>query len=206
MPIEADPVAAAAGPEGQRLDLYRFFAHAFGVPSTERFAWLQHAEMPALLRSLWQELDCDGDFPGFRRYADYADYECTYVTTFEVGLPSAPVPLQETAHDDAGPAPQIVLENVDFYRVLGLRVEPTRFAPDHLVTQLEFLAAVRFVREHGRDGGAALARLERDFIGRHVRNWLLLALPKLAKQDPPIFPLMLSLLIAHVERRYAALA
>ena len=205
MSAEADLVEIDAGPAQQRLDLYRFFAHAFGVPSAERFAWLQHADMPALLRRLWQELDCDGDFPDLRRYADYAEYECTYVATFEVGLPSPPVPLQETAHDHTSPAPQVVLENVDFYRVLGLTVEPTRFAPDHLVTQLEFLAAVRFVRERSGDDDAALVRLERDFIGRHLRNWLPLALPKLARQDPPIFLPMLSLLIAHVERQYAAL-
>jgi len=192
----------------EQIDLFRFFAHAFGVPSVERFEWLQRPEMSALLQQLWDDLECPGHYPGAGLFTDYDEYESTYVSVFEVGLPAPPVPLQETAHDDSNPAPQTVLENVDFYQVLGLNVDPTRFAPDHLVTQLEFLSAVRFIGDNAPDpeNRESLIHLERDFIERHLLNWLPIAEEKLAREDPPIFPVLLVLLLAFLRREYEATA
>jgi DMSO reductase family type II enzyme chaperone len=187
----------------EQVDLYRVFAFVFGAPSAERFAWLQRPELPAWLAALWRDLGCDGPFPKGTAFADYKDYESTYVALFEVGLPAPPVPLQESAHDDSTPAPQTVLENIFFYEVLGLRVDPARYAPDHLVPQLEFLSAVRYARENRTDAvnRAQLAHLERDFLERHLLNWLLAAQKKLACEDPPIFPMLMTLLLAFVHGR-----
>jgi DMSO reductase family type II enzyme chaperone len=185
-----------------QVDLYRVFAFVFGAPSAERFVWLQRPELPAWLGELWEDLGCDGAFPGVTTFADYEDYESTYVALFEVGLPSPPVPLQESAHDDT-PAPQTVLENVFFYDVLGLRIDPTQYAPDHLVTQLEFLSAVSYLRERARDvdNRTQLAHLERDFLERHLLSWLSDAQTKLAREDSPLFPTLMTLLVVFVERR-----
>lgn len=191
----------------EQIDLFRFFAHAFDVPSVERFEWLQRPEMSALLQQLWDDLDCPGLYPGAGLFTDYDEYESTYVAVFEVGLPAPPVPLQETAHDDSNPTPQTVLENVDFYQVLGLNVDPARFAPDHLVTQLEFLSAVRFIRDNAPDpeNRQSLVQLERDFIERHLLNWLPIAEEKLARENPPIFPVLLTLLLAFLRREHEAI-
>ena len=191
----------------EQIDLFRFFAHAFDVPSVERFAWLQRPEMSALLQQLWNDLGCPGLYPGAGLFTDYDEYESTYVAVFEVGLPAPPVPLQETAHDDSNPTPQTVLENVDFYQVLGLNVDPARFAPDHLVTQLEFLSAVRFIRDNAPDpeNRQSLVQLERDFIERHLLNWLPIAEEKLAREGTPIFPVLLTLLLAFLRREYEAI-
>lgn len=186
-----------------QIDLYRLFAFVFGAPSAERFAWLQRPELPVWLAELWEDLGCDGAAPGVTAFTDYEDYESTYVALFEVGLPAPPVPLQESAHDDSTPAPQTVLENISFYDVLGLRVDPARYAPDHLVTQLEFLSAVRYARESTPDAEnrARLAHLERDFLERHLLNWVCAAQKKLARQDSPLFPTLMTLLLAFVQSR-----
>jgi DMSO reductase family type II enzyme chaperone len=190
------------------VDLYRLFAFVFGAPSAERFAWLQRPELPAGLAELWQDLGCDGTFPGVAVFTDYEDYESTYLALFEVGVPAAPVPLQESAHDDSTPAPQTVLENISFYDVLGLRIDPARYAPDHLVPQLEFLSTVRYARATtpDADNRARLAQLERDFLDRHLLNWVPSAQKKLAPQDSRIFATLMTLLLAFVQGRGAALA
>jgi DMSO reductase family type II enzyme chaperone len=187
----------------EQVDLYRVFAFVFGAPSAERFAWLQRPELPAWLALLWEDLGCEDAFPGVTAFTDYQDYESTYVALFEVGLPAPPVPLQESAHDDSNPAPQTVLENISFYEVLGLRVDPARYAPDHLVPQLEFLSAVRYAFENTTESEsrAQLAHLERDFLERHLLNWVSVAREKLAREAPPIFPMLMTLLLAFVRGR-----
>jgi len=187
----------------KQIDLYRLFAFAFGMPSSECFAWLQRPELPAWLAQLWDKLGCEGAFPGVTTFPDYEDYESTYLAIFEVGVPGPPVPLQESAHDDANPAPQTLLENISFYDVLGLRVDLTRYAPDHLVTQLEFLSAVRYLHESTADGDNRhqLACLERDFLERHLLNWLRTVRTRLACEDAPLFPMLMTMLVAFVQRR-----
>jgi DMSO reductase family type II enzyme chaperone len=199
---------AGAADAWEEVDLYRLFAFAFGTASRQRFAWLQQSELPAQLERLWDELSCEGPFPGVKAFADYEDYESTYFAVFEVGLPGPPVPLQESAHDTAKPAPETVLENTYFYDVLGLHADPAGYAPDHLVTQLEFLSAVRYLHE----GAAAelnhreMARLERDFIERHLLNWLPSVRMKLAREDVPLFPVLMAILVVFVQDRAASLA
>ena len=199
---------SSAGTEGgsgawDQVDLYRFFAFVFGAPSAERFAWLQRPELAVWLAGLWEDLGCDGAFPGVTAFADYEDYESTYIALFEVGLPAPLVPLQESAHYDSTPPPQTVLENISFYDVLGLRVDPARYAPDHLVPQLEFLSAVRYACERTPDAenGAPLAHLERDFLERHLLNWLSAVQNKLAREDSPIFRTLMTLLLAFARTR-----
>jgi hypothetical protein len=78
---------------------------------------------------------------------------------------------------------------------------------DHLVTQLEFLSAVRFMRRRTPQvaNREPLARLERDYLERHVLNWLPRAEEKLARRQPPVFPLLLQLLHAFARRQHADL-
>jgi len=199
---------AGAADAWEEVDLYRLVAFAFGTASRERFAWLQHAELPAQLARLWDELGCQGLFPTVKAFADYEDYESTYFAVFEVGMPGPPVPLQESAHDTATPAPETVLENTYFHDVLGLRADPAGYAPDHLVPQLEFLSAVRYLHEGAAVGlkHSELTRLERDFIQRHVLNWLPAVQTKLAREDVPLFPVLMAILLAFVRERMASLA
>lgn len=200
------PGGEAAGWE--QVDLYRFFAHVLGAPSAERFRWFQQPELAAALARLWAELDCAGEFPGLNIYRDYGEYESTYIAIFDVGVPGPPVPLLESAHNKTQPAQQIALENTFFYDVLGLKADPTRTAPDHLLIQLEFLSVVHYVCEHTteEENRGSLARLEREFLERHLLDWLPAAQKKLDRLAPPLFPVLLTLLLAFLRQQHRRLA
>jgi DMSO reductase family type II enzyme chaperone len=187
----------------QQIDLYRFFALAFGPPTHACFNFLSQPSVQTRLRDLWKRLDCEGEFPGFEWFTTYDLYESAYIALFDVGLPEPPVPLFESAHDKSRPAQEIALENTYFYQVLGLQSDPSRAVPDYLITQLEFLAALRYTCEHTTDEATAvsLLRAESDFIERHLLNWIPIVESKLSKTAAPGFPALMSLLASFLSLR-----
>lgn len=203
MPSPVKEKVASRASEWEAIDLYRFFAFVFGPPNQERFHWLSRPDLADSLARLWEQVECPGEFPGTNSFADFGEYESTYIGLFDVGAPQPPIPLLESAHYKALPAQQTALENVSFYEVLGLQTDSSRFAPDHLVTQLEFLGAVGYARRNtpSEENRQNLARVERDFLERHLLNWLPAACQKLARHQPPVFSVLLHLLIAHVRQQ-----
>ena len=187
----------------EQIDHYRFFAHVLATPTHERYELLHSREFAETLRRLWHELLCDGRFPELGSFRTFADYEAAYIALFDVGVPEPPVPLAESGHCKAVPAQQTALENVLFYEVLGLRMNPGSSFADHLQTQLEFLSAARYVGEHSCDAEdrTSAARLERDFLQRHLLNWLPAAEAKLRRLRPPVFPAVFRLLVAFLQSR-----
>lgn len=196
MPITA-PEDTVISIDWQQNDLYRFFAFVFAPPTQECFGLLSQPVLPEALRTLWQQLKCEGEYPGFEWFASYEQYESTYIALFDVGIPEPPVPLFESAHDKSHPAQEIALENTYFYEVLGLKSDPSRAVPDYLVTQLEFLAALSYTCEHTSEESSAvsLARAESEFLERHLLNWLPSAKAKLDRTNAPGFPLLMTILV-----------
>lgn len=194
-------------PSSPELDFYRVFAACFGQPSPERFAWLNGKVCLALLSKLGkhcvrlQATASSGHFPNYR------SYESAYIALFEVGMPAPPVPLLESANCKRQVPQEIILECVSFYDVLGLRPSGAIFPTDHLVTQLEFLATTRYLREQSdaADQKISLRRLERDFIDRHLLNWLPVAEKKLKEANPPLFPFLLHSVTAYLRQESALL-
>lgn len=197
MPMIAPDENAVALIDWQQNDLYRFFAFVFAPPTRECFELLSQPGLPEALRDLWKHLRYEGEYPGFEWFASYALYESTYIALFDVGIPEPPVPLFESAHDKSHPAQEIVLENTYFYEVLGLKADPSRAVPDYLVTQLEFLAALRYTCEHTSEESTAvsLARAKSEFLERHLLNWLPAAKAKLDRTNAPGFPVLMTMLV-----------
>jgi DMSO reductase family type II enzyme chaperone len=189
--------------EWQQTDPYRFFALVFARPTPECFTFLSQPATRGLLRNLWKQLACGGEFPGFEWFTSYEDYESAYIALFDVGVPEPPVPLFESAHDKSHPAQEIALENTYFYEVLGLKADPSRAVPDYLVTQLEFLAALRYTCENTRDEATAisLARAEAEFLERHLLNWISTAKAKLDRVTAPGFPVVMTMLVRFLSHR-----
>ena len=202
--IALDPTMVSAI-DWQQNDLYRFFALVFGPPTHESFNLLSQIARAKALDELWGNLKCEGEFPGFEWFAGYEQYEEAYIAVFDVGVPEPPVPLFESAHDKSRPAPEIALENTCFYEVLGLKSNPNRAVPDYLVTQLEFLAALRYTSENASEEAtaAALSRAETEFLERHVLNWLSVAKTKLDRTGAPGFPVLMTLLAQFLANRHA---
>ena len=188
---------AAVSVDWQQTDLYRFFAFVFAPPTHECFNFLSQPSARTALLDLWKSLECEGDFPGFEWFASYELYESAYISLFDVGLPEPPVPLFESAHDKSHPHQEIALENTYFYEVLGLKSDPSRAVPDYLVTQLEFLAALRYTREQTSDesNAVSLARAETEFLERHLLNWLPTAKAKLDRLNVRGFTVMMTMLV-----------
>jgi DMSO reductase family type II enzyme chaperone len=193
----------SAGLDWEGLDLYRFFAFVFSPPSPERFGSLVQPALKDSLSGLWQQLDCAGKFPNFAWFKSYEEYEATYIALFDVGIPEPPVPLFESAHDKTRPAQEIALENTWFYDALGLKWDSRCAVPDYLISQLEFMAAVHYTLEHAQDSGTSpsLGKLETDFIGRHMLNWIPTAAAKLNSVSPSAFGPFMSLLLAFLQNR-----
>jgi len=187
----------AALVDWRQTDLYRFFALVFAPPTQECFNFLSLPSAGKVLLDLWQRLQCEGEFPGFEWFPSYELYESAYIALFDVGVPEPPVPLFESAHNKSHPAQEIALENTYFYEVLGLKSDSSRGVPDYLVTQLEFLAALRYTREHttGESNAVSLARAETEFLERHLLNWVPVAKAKLDRINPPGFAVMMTLLV-----------
>ncbi len=188
----------------QQIDLYRFFARVFGPPTHECFEFLAQPSTRAALHELWCDLGCEGEFPEFVWFSTYDLYESAYIALFDVGLPQPAVPLFESAHNKSHPAQEIALENTYFYDVLGLKSDPTKSVPDYLITQLEFLAALRFTQENAPDGtnAASLARAKSEFLERHVLNWVLQASRKLERTGAPGFPVLMKMLVRFLQREF----
>ena len=197
---------AVASIDWQQTDLYRFFAFVFAPPTRECFDLLSQPGLSQALQHLWSELKCEGEYPGFEWFASYEQYESTYIALFDVGMPEPPVPLFESAHDKSHPAQEIALENTYFYEVLGLKSDPGRAIPKYLVTQLEFLAALRYTREYTSEESTAvsLARAETEFLERHLFNWLPVANAKLDRINAPGFPVLMTILLQFLRYMHAS--
>lgn len=188
----------------QQNDLYRFFALVFAPPTHECFHLLAQPAVPMALCDLWKRLECEGEFPGFEWFPSYELYEAAYIALFDVGVPEPPVPLFESAHDKSHPAQEMALENTYFYEVLGLKSDPSRAVPDYLVSQLEFLAALRYTCENtsGEASAVSLARAETEFLERHLLNWVPIATTKLDRTGAPGFPTLMTFLAQFLSRRH----
>ena len=202
------PSAERAGAAYGELDLFRVFAFCFSHPTRECFAWLSGNDSRALWKHLKRRFRIGAKLTTADRFTDFSAYEATYIALFEVGVPGPPVPLLESAHSNRSVPQEIVLDCVNFYDVLGLRPSGSVFPTDHLVTQLEFLAAVGYLREGESDPEKAesLRRLELDFFERHLLNWLPVVQEKIDKLGPPLFPTLIRLLTAYLKEESRTLA
>lgn len=147
-------------------------------PDRAGWQWLEDPATAGLERRLRAELELR-DPPLGRIPASLADYETEFIAAFEAGVPQPPIPLIESHYDPDHPAPEIIYENLLYYRTFGL-APPARAseAPDHLRCQLELVAHLyeleaKELRGKGDfDRLGQLRRGRRDYVARHLRPWL----------------------------------
>jgi TorA maturation chaperone TorD len=192
----------------EEIDWYRFFAYLIGPPTRERFHLITRPGFKETFANLLAGMACIGDFPPNALFESFEQYETCYIALFDVGAPEPPVPLLESFYHKTVPLQQTVLENTWFYDVLKLRTAASISSPDHLLSQLEFCASVRYLEETCGDEAQRqiLFRLERDFLDRHVLSWIPTALAKLQELGPPVFPAWFALLFRFLRCRLEKLA
>ncbi len=199
--------ASAPALNWEEIDLYRLFANLLGFPSKGRFDLLALIRAQNVIPDLWARLSCDGTPPPLITFDSFGEYEAGYIALFDVGAPEPPVPLLESHYHEKIPAQQTVMENVCFYDVINLKVDPAVTSPDHLLAQLEFAASVRYLHEQCAEPmqRQALRQLESDFLERHVLSWLPIALARLEPLHPPMLPALFTLLLKFIRIRLAEL-
>ena len=136
---------------------YLQFARAFDDPDAE----------------VWDSLEGrEGPFPVRSQAARQAEY----LATFELGGDAPPVPPYEGFARPAEGREGILEDILRFYEYFDVQLrEDNRDYPDHLVTELEFMAFLT-----GREAEAlarraspdAFRRAARDFLDRHLLVWL----------------------------------
>lgn len=102
--------------------------------------------------------------------------EAEYLAAFELGRTASAVPLYEGMHRGGQGREGILEDLLRFYEFFDVKLSETdREFPDHLVTELEFLAWLclqeQAARCEGRDARPFL-RAARDFLDRHLAAWL----------------------------------
>lgn len=132
---------------------------------------------------VWAPLEQSGAVPA----RSQEEREAAYLAAFELGGERSPVSLYEgRAQPDKGR--EGVLEDVmRFYEFFDVRLdEANRDYPDHLVTELEFMAAL-CLREDAAgatgDNVDAFRRAARDFLQRHLLPWMPILARSLADNE-----------------------
>lgn len=102
--------------------------------------------------------------------------EAEYLAAFEVGRDSSPVPLFEGMHRGDMGRDGILEDLLRFYEFFDVKLSETdRDYPDHLVTELEFVAWLCMQEQAAEQKGSdaeSFRRAARDFLTRHLGAWL----------------------------------
>jgi DMSO reductase family type II enzyme chaperone len=104
------------------------------------------------------------------------DLEAEYLAAFEMGRDSPPVTLFEGMHRGDLGRDGILEDLLRFYEFFDVKLsESDREFPDHLVTELEFLAWLSMQEEAAERAGRdaePFRKAEKDFLARHLCAWL----------------------------------
>jgi len=104
------------------------------------------------------------------------DLQAEYLAAFEVGRDAAAVPLFEGMHRANMGRDGVLEDLLRFYEFFDVRLsEEDRDYPDHLVTELEFLASLchrEWVAQQQGWNAEPFSRATKDFLERHLATWL----------------------------------
>ncbi len=102
--------------------------------------------------------------------------EAEYLAAFELGRATAAVPLYEGLHRGGQGREGVLEELLRFFEFFDVKLSDSdREFPDHLVTELEFLAWLCLQEQEARSeerDAASFQRAARDFLDRHLAAWL----------------------------------
>lgn len=121
---------------------------------------------------VWEPLEREGMVP--TRSQD--EREAEYLAAFELGGEGKPVPPYEGLLRQQEGRDGILEDIMRFFAFFDVRLQETdRDYPDHLVTELEFMALLcqreADAEAAGKDAGS-YQRASRDFLQRHLLVWV----------------------------------
>ena len=121
-----------------------------------------------------------------------------YITLFEAGLPHPCCPLLESFYVANRPSTEVVLENKLFYKHFDLSVQ-SKAAPDHLLTQLEFLSWLEHLLAAGHPDPESVEAARSDFLKRHVSHWVPRAVARVRQAGGACYAELFEFLVVELE-------
>jgi DMSO reductase family type II enzyme chaperone len=184
-----DSIEGLMGEEQQlaaaRSRAYALFTEALAYPDDELRETLVQGGLVIPLRESLTTLSPRFELPDVRWQAlqdvgSTDDLAVEHTRLFDVGASGPPCPLYGGLY--GGDRMKTMEEAVRFYNHFGLTLsDEQRELPDHIATQLEFMHYLTY-REvealHADVDPGAYRRAQRDFIDRHLGDWI----PKLCKR------------------------
>lgn len=157
---------------------YIFLGRAFSFPDSDLQEMLKKGEGQNLAAAIAAELPFDVDLGVIPSPSQsWGDMESLYITAFDVGSQGMPpCPLYEGLIRKDEAREGIIMEILRFYHYFDVKLsEKERDFPDHLATELEFMAylAQKEARatENGRDS-QPYRTAQLDFLERHLGRWV----------------------------------
>lgn len=130
--------------------------------------------------------------------ATLAELRSLYIELFEAGLPHPRWPLLEGHYLLNRPVGEVVLENKLYFQHFGLKTA-SQAAPDHLLTQLEFLAWLDHCADAGNLDPESIGRARLDFVKRHLAHWVPRAAKSMAEREIPVYSEIFESLVEQIE-------
>jgi DMSO reductase family type II enzyme chaperone len=130
--------------------------------------------------------------------------EAEYLAAFEMGRDGPPVTLFEGMHRGDLGRDGVLEDLLRYYEFFDVKLsESDREFPDHLVTELEFLAWLSMQEEAAEQAGRdaePFRNAERDFLTRHLCAWLPVFRQRLEATNTAYAPygaMLADLVVAH---------
>lgn len=187
--VEIDKIESAEEKAcAARSNVYRLLSESLKYPSGDFGELVKDGTLLDGLQNLARELPYDLPFPdeclGGRplQAVDQDDIEAEFIRVFDVGPGGPPCPFRESVYH--GSRMSTMEELVRFYNHFGLSTTQgqERELPDNLCTELEFMHFLTFKEvvalQEGQDP-SPYRRAERDFLVRHLAEWLPMLLERL---------------------------
>lgn len=170
---------------------FAFLHNLFRYPTSAQWEWITQTDVRTALGVLFQQYGITNGQDANLYPASYEEYEESYIRLFEVGAPCPDCPLIESHWNKKDPTPKVLHENILFYKAFGLRMKKeAEETSDHLRFQLEFyrhlitLAAETADSPERADHYQQIMQARRDYLQRHLVNWVPLAVEKVIETAP----------------------
>jgi DMSO reductase family type II enzyme chaperone len=187
-----------------RSQCYQLLSRAFAFPEPDFFAAVKEGRWLAEGAAMFSSLPYPLRLPaGFRLLpnVDYDAFQTEYIRLFEVGprgWPPCPLYSGHYSRDRL----RVMEELVRFFNFFGLRLCSGRM-PDHLTVELEFMHYLTYkeVASESAADADSYRQAQRDFLDRHLANWLPALEGNLRRQKPlPFYKTLVGLTTRFVVR------
>ena len=169
--------------------MYLLFARAFDYPRPEFWDAVEGKRPEEVFGDAQELTPSSAEKAVLVAPRSQEEREIEYVNSFVVGKGGTPpCPLYEGLHRTDEGREGLLMDLLRFYHYFGLKLsQRDRDFPDHLVTELEFMAYLAAREAAAMEEGKASApyrKAQRDFLHRHLLAWVPLLEERLATRLP----------------------